>query len=396
MNPWTHAARYALAATSIAGTMIVAASPAAATTCARGTGPAELTQLFSDGVDALVGADYQRAIELPDHRVLWLFQDGFLSTDNGAVALVHNVGVLQQGHCFTLLHSGTTQHPTSWIASELAEPMQRWFWPLGGVMATDGTLRIFVAEMRERGARYLTHSEPVATWMATIDPVTLTPINFTPAPDPSPNLYGWSVASDNDHTYLFGHCYRQFGYSFLGHDPCTAEIRVARVPRGDPDRTPQYWNGTTWVPDPSSAVNIAPTTGPDGERRGINPMQFAYLHGRWIAVTKEGDWWGRTIYLDHADTPTGPWTTMSRLEAMPLGPANEYNTYFASFIPSATGTTTIALSNNRWDGQQSHHYRPTFQTVPEPVRGRPRRQPPTRVKAILPAISRSLPGTSAR
>ena len=27
-------------------------------------------------------------------------------------------------------------------------------------------------------------------------------------------------------------------------------------------------------------------------------MQIAHVDGRWIAVTKEGDWWGDTIYLD--------------------------------------------------------------------------------------------------
>ena len=157
--------------------------------------------------------------------------------------------------------------------------------------------------MHERGDHYLARSEPVATWMATLDPVTLAVRGLGPAPDPSAALYGWSVASDRRFTYLFSHCHRQFGFGLLGHDPCTAEVRVARVPRGQLDAAPQYWDGHDWVADPGRAVNVAPTSGPDGERRVVNPMQFAYANGRWLAVTKEGDWWGTTVYLDRAAAP---------------------------------------------------------------------------------------------
>jgi hypothetical protein len=263
--------------------------------------------------------------------------------------------------------------------------MQRWFWPLGATIADDGTLRVSLAELRERGDRYLAHSEPVATWMATIDATTLAPLNFAPAPDNSPNLYGWSVVSDLDHTYLFGHCYRQFGFGFLGHDPCTAEIRVARVRRGHLDDVPQYWNGTSWVTDAASTVNIAPRVGPDGERRAVNPMQFGYLNGHWLAATKEGDWWGDAIYLDSAPRPTGPWTTTARLPATLLGPPDTYNTYFASLHPGHPGTVTIGLSNNRWDGHPSSGYRPTFRTVPlrmwNPHTADPQPAPPTPINA---------------
>jgi hypothetical protein len=363
MNPCTRAAWRALTAIGIAATAMVPAADARATTCIDGADPVTLTRLFAAGIDQMVGADYQRALELPDHRVLWLFQDAFLRRSDGQLVLVHNVAVIQQGRCFSVLHGGSRSHPSAWIGAELTEPMHRWFWVLGAAIAHDNTIRILVAELHERGNRYLAHSEPVATWMATIDATTLTLISFTPAPDDGPNLYGWSVASNRDHTYLFGHCYRQFGFGFLGHDPCTAEVYVARVPRGHLDDHPQYWNGNSWVTDAASAVNIAPQTGPDGEHRGVNPMQVSFVNGKWIAVTKEGDWWGNTIYLDRAPAPTGPWTTTARLPATPLGSPDTFNTYFASLLPGRPGTVTIGLSNNRWDGQPSD-YRPTFQTVP--------------------------------
>jgi len=334
---------------------------------------AGLTRTFDGGVDGLVGADYQRTVRLPDGRVLWFVQDAVVTGTGGRTHLVHNAGILQRGPCFTLLRGGPPDRPAAWLAPELTTPYERWFWPLGSALATDGTLRVLLAEMHERGDHYLARSEPVATWMVTLDSVTLAVLALGPAPDASAALYGWSVASDRRFTFLFSHCHRQFGFGLLGHDPCTAEVRVARLPRGELDGTPQYWDGHDWVDDPVRAVNVAPTSGPDGERRVVNPMQFAYANGRWLAVTKEGDWWGTTVYLDRAARPTGPWTTASRLRPRALGDPSEHNTYFASVVAVHWWTAVVGLSNNRWDGRPSADYRPTFVTVPLAAWGRPRR-----------------------
>ena len=69
-------------------------------------------------------------------------------------------------------------------------------------------------------------------------------------PRSGPGLYGWSVASDDQYTYLYGHCYRQFGFGFLGHDACTAQVSVARLPLGDLGADLQYWDGSGWAPSP--------------------------------------------------------------------------------------------------------------------------------------------------
>jgi hypothetical protein len=62
----------------------------------------------------------------------------------------------------------------------------------------------------------------------------------------------------------------------------------------------RYWDGTGWVADSAAAVNISPSVAPDGTARVINPTQVAHVDDHWIAVTKEGDWWGTRIYLDVA------------------------------------------------------------------------------------------------
>ena len=332
----------------------------AADDCPGGT--TELTAAFADTPDGLQGADYQRAIGLPDGRRLWTFQDAFVARPGNSDSLVHNVGVVQDGACFRLLRSGTADNPRPWLAGESTRRYQHWFWPLGATLPGDGTVRIFLAEFEERGARYLANSTPVATWLATLDVTSLELISLTPAPDPSPALYGWSVASDDEFTYLYGHCYRQFGFGFLGHDGCTASVTVARTSH-NLSRPLEYWNGTGWTTDAAAAANVAPTTAPDGTARAINPTQVARAGTRWIAVTKEGDWWGSRIYVDVAVSPTGPWRTVAVVDA--AAPNADENTYFASIIEvdPASGSLVIGLSHNRWDGAESSVYRPTFQTV---------------------------------
>jgi hypothetical protein len=238
--------------------------------------------------------------------------------------------------------------------------MQRWFWPLGATVPGDGTVRVFVAELHERGDRYLANATPVATWLATIDAVTLELRTFEPAPDPSAALYGWSVTSDTRFTYLYGHCYRQFGFGVLGHDACTSSVTVARTSH-DLQRPLEYWDGVAWGPDPSGAVNVTPTAAPDGSPRAINPAQVTHVDGRFVAVTKEGDWWGSRIYVDVARRPQGPWTTTAVIDAAAADPAE--NTYFASVVASRGDELIVGLSHNRWDGGRSPVYRPTFQSI---------------------------------
>jgi hypothetical protein len=345
----------------------VAAAPSA---CAAGSTVGDLNTRFAQGIGPLVGADYQRRFELPDGRRLWLFQDAFLRTPPGATRLVHNVGLIQSGRCFTVLHAGSAADPRPWIGGAATTPLQHWFWPLGGTVAADGTFRVFVAEMVERGPRYLSHTEPVATWLATVTLPELQVKTLRPAPDASPRLHGWSVVDHGRYTYLYGHCYRQFGWSFVGHHSCAANVTVARVPRGRLNREPVYWTGSGWSARLRRAVNIAPGRGPDGAVRAVNPMQVAHVNGCWIAVTKVGDWFGQTIHLDRAPAARGPWKTVAVIPAPTLGPTSTHNTYFASFIRASGNSSVIGLSNNRWDGHLSSAYRPTFRSVPLSTWGR--------------------------
>ena len=344
-----------------AGAVLSSSPSAVAVTCVDGA--ADLTDTFAQAPDGLAGADYQRAIDLPDGRRLWTFQDAYVHRPDRSDALVHNVAVVQDGGCFDLLHGGTPDDPTSWLAADATVPFEHWFWPLAATIPGDGTVRIFLAELEERGPRYLANATPLATWVATVDATTLAPVAFGPAPDPGPALYGWSVASDTHFTYLYGHCYRQFGFGFLGHDDCTSAVTVARTTH-DLQRPLQYWDGTRWLRRPEHVGQHRAEAGtrrdpsqhqPDPVRPHRRTLDRRYQRRRLVGIED---------LPDTAPGPTGPWTTTAALDA--TAPDPDENTYFASIVTAndGNGHVVVGLSHNRWDGDRTSHYRPTFQTVP--------------------------------
>jgi hypothetical protein len=363
----------------------------ASATCLGSTTPDALNGLLAAEPGGVIAADYQRAIELPDGRTLWLFQDATIRLPvpdptptttidpNGpplvpapTKRLLHNIGMLQTGSCFEVLHGGTAADPKAWLLAAQTTPYFHWYWPLDAAMGNDGQLYVHLAEMFERGALYLSTTEPVGTSIVGVDLATM---GFTfegTPPSSSTSLYGFSIASDSTWTYLYGQCHRQFGWDIgqLGvraHDlTCSSHVPVARIPRGQLFDAPSYWDGSTWQPDPTRAVAVLPTEG-----RAINPSQIRFDGDEFVAVTKVDDWFGSTIFLDRAPAAQGPWTTYAQMPAFPKC-SSACNTYFASWIPStATGSgasnrSVVGLSHNRWDGIVTSVNRPTYFAVPNP------------------------------
>ena len=341
-------------------------SAASTVGCAeRDVTAAGLNEVFDDGIDAMVGADYQRAFEFDDGRVLWVFQDAFVDDGVGAPTLVHNAAVIQDGMCFELLVGGTEQRPASWIGADDTRSFADWYWPLDGYQADEDTFVLFVAEMEERGGRYLENATPLATWTVSIDLEAMAPGALERAPNPGDALYGFEITPDDEYLYLYGQCHRQFGFSWLGHDDCANSVFVARQPLDEARRPLEYWTGDGWTRNSRDAVNIAPVHTPDGAARGANPMQVERDGDRWIAVTKADDWWGGEVYFDVAPAPQGPWTTTAVLPVETQGDPEEVAAYFVSFVPSDEPGRTIAVSNNRWSGEFSDIYHPRFATVAE-------------------------------
>jgi hypothetical protein len=377
--------RRSLAVLVAAAVMVVACDVAfapgsVAAACGRGSlGAEQLNSVFaSPGIGAtagqagLGGADYPHAYPLRDGRVLWLFQDMFFSNDDdltdSLTSATHNAGLIQSGSCFRVIGSPGRDVLTD---GRPFDP-NNWFWPLDGEIGYDGMLWVFVAEMYNPNGQGATYpAQPVGTWLARIDPATLQVVSFATAPDLGTGLYGWSVASNDQYSYLYGHCYRQFvndADSPAQFDSaCMPQDTVARVPVGHFDETPQYWNGSTWSYDPAGAVSVF-------TRGAANPMSVQFFGDVWVSVTKADDWWGSVLYVDRAASPQGPWQTVQTIPVFnDLKCSSGCGNYGAFLMPwlDASGRMTVALSNGGdfalWYADASL-YRPTFYAIDLPAR----------------------------
>jgi hypothetical protein len=150
---------------------------------------------------------------------------------------------------------------------------------------------------------------PEAVWLAEYDANTLERKTFGLAPDPSvAPSYGFAVASDEQYSYLFGNSNllnltREGG---LDAPHSATRMYLARVPLGQFDHDPEYRTADGWSAHRTDAVPISERFWAE------NTMQPRYLHGQWIAVTKEDGFWGDEIVVDAAPDPWGPWRTIER------------------------------------------------------------------------------------
>jgi hypothetical protein len=194
------------------------------------------------------------------------------------------------------------------------------------------------------------------------------PVDQLSARDSSPALYGFSVTSDDEWTYLYAQCHRQFGFDTVvgvaSHDlSCAPRVTVARVPKGRVLDQPAYWDGMTWQPDAARAVTVISTDG-----RIANATQVEWTGASFVAVNKIDDWWGHEVIFARSVGPTGPFVQFAAVPE-PLKCAVDCNTFFASWLPRAAAerpanTYAWMISHNRWDGAVSAYYRPSAHTVP--------------------------------
>jgi hypothetical protein len=337
--------------------------PAGAGSCGSGRLSAgELGTVLGSRPDRMAGSDYARALPLGDDRVLWTFQDVFIGTDDDLRGdrFAHSAALLQEGRCFRLVHGGTAAQPAGWIGRGRDLPLRRWFWPLDATLGPDGLVRVVVAEMvNPNGTGAADGAVPVAAWLATVRPSDLAVLSLEPAPDPGSDLYGWSVVSDDHHSYLYSHCYRQF----VADRSCGGEVRVARVPRGMLHVAPEYWTGSDWVADRSRATIVL-------RRPVVTPVSVERHAGRYVSVAKLDDWFGSELVVDVADHPAGPFVEVGRYPVAPR--CDVCNTYGAHLLPwlDHSGDLLVVLSSNAWDMRISLRdgrlYRPAVVTLPLP------------------------------
>lgn len=281
--------------------------------------PETLDEAFGNRIGPLIGWDNPHIYPLGPDRWLWIVQDAYLAY-NGRDGHLHddagyqiqNLAILQEGTCWTLVHRGTPEHRINFEpGTNTEQTAKHFFWPLGGARSGDRLL-VFWQEMvlsdppPPPGDGIIRH--PVATWIAEYDPDTLVRRTFEPAPDdgvfPS---YGFAVAEDADHSYLFGNSNllnfaREGG--FLAGNHSATEMYLARVRRGALDDAPEYWSGERWSGDAADATTISKRFFAE------NTMQPLRWGDRWFSVTKENGMAGSELVVDVADRPEGPWRTV--------------------------------------------------------------------------------------
>lgn len=324
--------------------------------CADSSSADDLDAFFEERRGPLVGWDNPHVTELGPGRWLWLAHDTYLdysgrATDLDAVgSQIQNVAFVQDGSCFSLLHRGSPGQRVNFETGDGSITPGNFLWPLGSEVHGD-RLWVFWGEtasapINETPPGHGITRHPVSTWLASYDRSTLERLTFAPAPNPGVEpVYGFAVASDETHTYLFGNTnqlnfWRNGGFENGPHS--ATRMYLARVERGQLDQQPSYWDGDGWSPAPSAAVPIS-------ERfYAENTMQPRYLEGRWFSVVQRDGFFGSDLWLEAAPNAWGPWVAMEVVQHRPRPAAVEKNSYQPIMLPwsSAENGMQIAISEN--------------------------------------------------
>jgi hypothetical protein len=316
---------------------------------------AELVQraAFSRPIGRWQAGDLPHAYPLPDGRVLWLLNDSFLSdAPDGPIddrsRFVRNAAIMQTDSALELIDTGSS------YAADGESRYDRWWWFHGGEI--DGSLlHVVTTEMVRIGELgWAINFEPRSTWITTIAWRTMTILRMRPAPNSQVSpMYGFSVASDDEWTYLFGNSH------IYGH--ATTENRVARVPRGKLLETPTYWDGIGWNSDPTTAVSVH--THGDWACR----LHVVRDGDRWLATAKDEEFFGTDGIIWAADAPTGPWRELHRFTIPTRTNDDRTCTYDLMARPLGSGDLLVWWSNNSYEEDLARSdpriYRPTFTKI---------------------------------
>jgi hypothetical protein len=363
------------------GRPVVANETGGAVRCV-GTSPtlaAAYNEAFGRALGNWQAGDAPHTYPLPDGTVLWILNDSFINAKNPAGGItadstfIHNVAVKQSQQCFEVIAgldpppppSGATTtmqvvptsvpKPVSFLAS--GETAKTWWWFHGGDVEGN-YLHVFITAMQQTGVQsWEIAFQPASIAIATYDWRTLELIDVRPAPNAGVHPgYGFSVANDENYTYLFGH------HDNLQFTKGTRENYVARVPLHQVFNAASYWNGNAWVGDANQAVSIS-TEGTWDHR-----MTVMHQDDRWLATAKEDDFFGDEFLILEAPQAQGPWAITQRLKVPTLTNPADAVTYDGTAIPKIVdGRIIIGWSNNQYDFArivpQPRLYRPSFADV---------------------------------
>lgn len=162
----------------------------------------------------------------------------------------------------------------------------------------------------------------------------------------------WGVATTSDSTYRY-----------IYGEASSSSMKLARVPLNKTLITSdwQYWNGTTWVNNETSAIEIQTTNVLDGVTQSNS--------GGYIAISIPANiYFEQSLQVSYACSPQGPWSEPQTIYTIPED--TEYSnelSYIPTFHPELSGSNILVTSYNvdNLDGltplmQNIHQFQPRF------------------------------------
>ena len=252
----------------------------------------------TSGATWLAG-DNDIAYELPDGRTLWVFNDSFISANDGDVndttrndlvrvgRFVRNAAVVEDvsGNLTDLGATDKNNNGQAAFFETIQEILdgnqQKNFYWVGDMVMESNQIKVYLVELDETGGLHDTGKSYLAS-------VSYPELQLVDIKEQASFAFGYETSFvENDTIYLF----KKNGGTF-----------VARTPVGNyiGDEMWEFWNGSTWVEDPSAAV---PTrSGRDQAEDVIKLEDNSYALVSGLGV------FSRDIKLEFSQTPQGPWT----------------------------------------------------------------------------------------
>lgn len=280
---------------------------------------------------------------LPDGRTVWVFNDSFISgsdtdvndtTNNRLVHVgrfVRNAMVVEEVDG-TLTDMGATDNNNNGQAAyfETIEEIlengdQKNFYWVGNMIMEEGMLKVYLVELDETGGLHDTGRSYIAA--ISYPELELVDIKQQAAF----GIRYENIFVENDTIYLYKNADTNAGEE--------AGTHVARTPVGNliGEEMWEFWNGTSWVKDPSQSVSIYPHSPEDVIK--LEDNSYALLSGLGAL--------SRDVYLSFAESPQGPWTPRVSVYTRPDD--WKYWAYLPNFQKQLeNGNYLISYSSNAW------------------------------------------------
>ncbi|HEX5053737.1 MAG TPA: hypothetical protein VFZ65_18300 [Planctomycetota bacterium] len=249
-----------------------------------------------------LGGDAVYSVDLGGERILWLFGDSFVATDDTRdrrhSVMVRNSIAVQQGRdperATLSFHwqSGGDGRPAPFFGDEDGHG----FWPLHGIRLAGGPLFLFQTRVRNTPGEGLGFA--IDGWrIVCIDEPDLDPTQWRwrevlLPPMPVACAMGTAVWRDGEQVVALG---------TNGNGPhrgMLCRLPIEALCRGV--ATPQWWDGTRWSETPShEPATVLDDAGPE--------CSLHRVEGGWLHVYSRG-FGATTVAVHHCAQVTGPWS----------------------------------------------------------------------------------------